>query len=458
MNFGILTTLLFLLGQTPTPPLVSHELPPGVKMVMKPRPLIPVRLGGVFLYGLGDKSDPMENSGRAGTPLSDENRKFLTSYCDVIALPANTLTPQTYPAMLKEQPLMLPLLYLSASTLYESDEYPGNAGGWKPSMLEWTLRDEAGKEIQHPDKGGHWMDMGIPEWAEHWKAQAGRKARNYGALGVVASEMMLGNPYLPDKLPKYPTLGDRGEATALFLQRVHGDFAVLPSALGFEQFVGHSITSLAENYREPELSGRFWDYLHPWCDGAWSDGWLFPYWSEYAVPSELRLVQLAAGRRISKNGFTFIATAAYHNDGELETLLAYYLLVSHKQGNMVFQPMPILPNMPTDAGLSLAVFKQQVKEKANLLQVPLGWANEETVHVACGEGRVVLRRRYTDGIVYVNPDDKRPAHINLGSALKRVNGQIVSSIDLPPNSGIILYAPPRVLPKRKTAPKPTKTP
>lgn len=448
MSIGILAYLLFLLGKASPAPQNSQNLPPGVKLVMKPRPLIPVRLGGVFLYGLGDSADPMENSAKAGTPLSEESRKFLAAYCDVFALPPNVITPKTYPAMLKEQPLLVPLIYLSASTLYELEDYPGNAGGWKPAALEWTLRDEKGAEIPHPDKGGHWMDLGSKEWAEHWKLQAGRKTRTFGALGVVAAELMIGNPFLPEKLAKYPTLADRGEATAQWLRNARGDFNIFPSSTGFEQLVGHSITSLAENYREPELQGRFWDYLHPWCDGAWGEGWLYPYWSEYALPMETRRVQMAAGKRLSKNGGTFIATAAYHNDGELESLLAYYLLVSHKQGNMVFQPMPILPNAPADAGLSLAVLRQQVKEKPNLLQPPLGWANEEMVHVACGEGRVVLRRRYTEGVVYVNVDDRNVAHLNLGSELRRTSGEKVSFIDLAPNSGVILYNPPRVLPKK----------
>lgn len=462
MNLWAFTGLFLLLEQvppTPTPTSAPSARPNEQRAVLvrKPRPLNPVRLGGVFLYGLGDKPDPMENSGKTGTTLSEENRKFLTDNCDVVVLPANSLKPETYPAMLKEQPLMIPLLYLSASTLYEQESYPGNVGGWKPAMLEWTLRDENGKEIPHPDKSGHWMDMGSKEWAEHWKTQAGQKVRNYGAFGAVASELMLGNSFLPDKLQKYPTIAERGEATAQWLQRVHGDFSIFPSSTGFEQIVGHSVTAVADSDREPELSGKYWDYLHPWCEGAWSEGWLYPYWADYSAPAELRQVQLAAGRRASKDGLTFIATAAYHDDGELETLLAYFLLVSHKQGNMVFQPMPILPNMPTDAGLSLAVLKQQVKEKPSLLQAPLGWANEEMVHVACGEGRVLLRRRYTEGVVYVNIDDKKPAHLNLGSPLKRVTGEIVSSIDLAPNSGILLYNPPRVLPK-KTVPKPIKQP
>jgi len=119
----------------------------------------------------------------------------------------------------------------------------------------------------------------------------------------------------------------------------------------------------------------------------------------------------------------------------------------------VFQPMPILPNMPKEAGLSLAVLKQQVKEKASLLQAPLGWAIEPLMHILCEEGRVVLRRRYTNGVVYANPEDKSPAHLNLGSSMQRVNGEKVGYIDLPPNSGVILYYPKLT----NTAPKKTQT-
>ncbi|MCX6378927.1 MAG: hypothetical protein NT023_05520, partial [Armatimonadetes bacterium] len=83
MNLWAFTGLFLLLEQvppTPTPTSVPPARPNEQRAVLvrKPRPLNPVRLGGVFLYGLGDKPDPMENSGKTGTTLSEENRKFLT--------------------------------------------------------------------------------------------------------------------------------------------------------------------------------------------------------------------------------------------------------------------------------------------------------------------------------------------------------------------------------------------
>jgi hypothetical protein len=361
--------------------------------------------------------------------------------------------------MLRPDALFTPLITLSASTLYEQEDHSGNIGGWRPEMLAWTLRDAKGAEVPHPEKGAHWMDFGNMEWADHWREQARERLARTGAFGVVATELPLGNASVGNSLQKYPSNVERGEAMLQWLRRVRGTYMMVPSALGMDGVVEHSILPVEEKFRELELSGRYWDYFQPLMDGAWAEGWIQPYWAEVGLPRSLREIHVAAANRAAKNGQVFIASAAYRNDAELETLLAHYLLASYRQGSMVFQPMPILPSLPPEAGLSLAVLRKQVKEKAALLQVPLGAAQEEKVRVRT-EGGVVYRRRYQLGVVYVNPADNYTARLPLGSSLRRTNGKEAGEVELPPRSGVILLyvdalkvKPPRPI-KAAPAPKP----
>lgn len=414
----------------------------GTRIVRKFRSaFFPLRLGGVFLYGLGDSKDPLEESARNGTKLSEENQNFLSEMCDAVALPATSLTPQTYRKMLKPDALFTPLLLLSASTLYEEESHAGNVGGWRPEMEAWTLRDRQGKEVSHPETGAHWMDFGNLQWADHWRERAQMLAGKYGAFGVVAMEMPLGNTSVGEDLQAYPSQAERGEAMLQWLRRARGKFLMVPSTLGFDGVVQHSVLPVEEKYRELELAGRFWDYFQPWIDGAWAEGWIQPYWAEVALPISLREIHMAAANRAAKNGQVFFANAAYRNDAELETLAAHFLLTNYVQSSMVFQPMPILPNLRPDAGLSLALYKRQIEEKAHILQVPLGTPQEERTRIRCVNG-YAWRRRYQLGVVYVNPADNYSVQIPMGSSALRTNGARATQVTLAPRSGVILLYPP----------------
>lgn len=414
----------------------------GTRIVRKFRSIFfPLRLGGAFLYGLGSSKDPFEESARNGTKLSEENLKFLSEMCDVVALPATVLTPQTYRKMLKPDALFTPLLLLSASTLYEDEKHVGNVGGWRPEMQGWTLRDKQGNEVPHPEKGAHWMDFGNMQWADHWRARTQNLVGYYGAFGAVAMELPLGNTAVGEDLQAYPTRSERAEATLSWLRRVRGNYLMVPSALGFDEVVQHSVSPVEEKFRELELAGRYWDYFQPWIDGVWAEGWLQPYWAEVSLPIALREIHMAAANRAAKNGQVFIVNAAYRNDAELETLAAHFLLTNYVQSSMVFQPMPVSPSSRPDAGLSLALYKQQIEEKAHILQVPLGTPQEERIRVRCING-YAWRRRYQLGVVYMNPADNYSITISLGSPLLRVNGATSSLLELAPRSAVILLYPP----------------
>ncbi len=430
-------------GLTPSAPPVKviHATPIGeIKPTERIRPDCPIRLGGVYLMGLGDSSAEFEESATQGVKLSDSNRNWLAAHCDLVALSPNTITPETFPALRRQQLLFTPLLYLYASSLYEQADHKGNVGGWKPEMTAWTLRDHTGTEIKHPDPGGHWMDFGNTLWAAHWRKQTEALATHFAAFGAVAAEMPLGNTFVGDDLEKYKTQADRGAATEAWLSAAvdHGKYLLVPSGIEFEQSTGHPTPVFPSGVAEPELPGRYWDQLYAASDGAWAEGWVQPYYWDKFVPSDaLWEIQMEAADRAARTDHVYIAMAAYHTDSELEYALASYLLVAKRQARVVFQPMPLRPNQPPNAGLSLAVLKREVAEKSAYFDAPLGVALQERHAFTLNDGPF-WRRAYQFGDVYVNSDDNRSVTIDLGNKMQRVNGRIVQSFVLAPHSGAIL--------------------
>jgi hypothetical protein len=413
---------------------------------IKPTPGIrkdlPVRLGGVYTLGLGEGEKGLEDSAAKGTKLSADNQKWIAENCDVIALSANTIAPDTFPALYKAQRLITPLLYVYASTLYEQPDHKGNVGGWKPESRDWTLRSDKGEEIAHPDAGGHWMDFGNKDWAALWKTQALALVGKYAAQGVVAAELPVGNTFVGDNLARYKTSADRARATEDWLRavRTKNRYLMIPSAIGFDALAGHATLPTEPGTEEPELAGRLWDEFASLMDGGWSEGWIRPYWADDSLPETYWELALEAADRASKTGQVFIAAAAYRNDDELEFALASYLLVAHRQGRLVFQPMPLGLSERPDAGFSLAVLRKEVAAKSRFFQVPLGVGYDERRRIAM-QGGFVWRRFFVGGVVYVNSDDKQTVNVLLGGPMLRVDGTPVRQVEMAPHSGLILLYP-----------------
>ncbi|HZO90043.1 MAG TPA: hypothetical protein VFB38_17065 [Chthonomonadaceae bacterium] len=413
-----------------------------IQVAPRIRPLCPVRLGGIYTLGLGDGSADMEESAALGVKLSADNQRWIAANCDVIALNAVNITPETFPAIVKAQRLFTPLLIASASALYERDDQRANVGGWKPEMAAWTLRDGSGNEIAHPAPGGHWMDFANPDWAAHWRDRALALTRQYSAQGVVATQLPLNNPFVGEDLARYRTPEDRITATTNWLRaaRAANRFFLIPAAMGFDLPAGHTTLVTPPGTEEPNLPGRLWDDYFGLIDGAWDEGWVYSYRDDVPQPENLWEIALEAADRAGRNGQVFIACAAYHNDVELEYDLASYLLIVHNQGRCVFQPMPLLPDERRDAGFSLAVLRKQVSAKSAYFNVPLGVAVQER-HLVPAEGGTVWRRVFQGGVVYVNSDAQRGRTILLGGEMQRVTGARVRKVDLPPQSGVILLFP-----------------
>lgn len=404
------------------------------------RPDCPIRLGGVFLRGLGDNADPQEDSATTGAKLSDTNRDWIAANCDVAAFSAGNLQPDTFRQMTRAQKLFTPLLYLYASSLYEQPEHRGNVGGWQPAtMSAWTLRDLKEQEVTPPDRGGHWMDFGNTDWAKHWKVQAARLVGQYGAQGVVASELPIGNTFVPDMLQKYKAPADRLGATTEWLRTARSprQFLLVPSSVGFDALAGHPTLPTPPGTEEPELAGRVWDELFPFVNGAWAEGWVIPHWSGETLPNAQWERHIEAADRADRNDQVFIACAAYHDDNELEYVLASFLMAYHRQGRACLQPMPLRAGQPPDAGYSLAVFRKEITDKANFFNPPLGVAKQER-HPLRVEGGDVWRRQFQGGDVYVNSDDTRAKTLRFSGNMRRLNGDVVREVEMAPHTGVIL--------------------
>lgn len=453
---GLIFTALALLAMQNPPPLKTVDIPQGNAnqqvILTRLRPDNPIRLGGVFTMGLGDKSPIFEESATKGILLGTENQDWLARNTDVVALDAGTITPEMFPAMVKINPLLSPLLFVYASTLYEGSNRRGNVGGWQAQMKEWTLRKPDESEVLHPDTGAHWMDFGSKAWARHFRDQALGLVQKYGAQGVVAAELPIGNTFVEEPLEKYKNPSDRAVAAFEWLvaARAERRFFMIPSSLGFDALSPIRTPAQSAGNERLDLAGRLWDLYAPYTDGVWGEGWLYPYWSNQPLPEKQWEMQLQAADRIGRVGQIFIAAYSYTTDADLEFGLASYLLVSHKQGQFVFQPMPVMPFIRRDAGYSLAVLKQIVAAKSSYFNVLLGPAMQERHQIranvpldeasfrSSASGTFVWRRAFYNGIVYVNSNAKAAAEIDLGGAMKRCNGEIVRRVRLDPMHAVIL--------------------
>ena len=188
---------------------------------------------------------------------------------------------------------------------------------------------------------------------------------------------------------------------------------------------------------EPELSGRVWDELFPLTDGAWVEGWVTPYWSGKPLPDAQWELHIEAADRAARMDQVFIACAAYHNDDELEYVLASFLMACHAQGRFCLQPMPLRPGQPADAGYSLAAFRKEVTAKADFFNPTLGRPTQER-HPIRVDGGDVWRRQFQGGDAYVNSDDNRAKTLHFSGKMRRLNGKVIRQLVMPPHSGAIL--------------------
>jgi hypothetical protein len=399
-------------------------------------PDMPIRLGGVFTKGLAAVGNVPVST--AAGKLSQENRDWIAANCDVIALSPTDIDRDTFPSIVKAQKLFTPLLYLYASSLYDTP-HRGSVGLWREDMHNWALRRKDGTEVPYPERGGHWMDFASPDWAAFWSGRLNTLTQEYGAYGTVAAELPLGNTFVGSDLLKYHSPADRAAATMSWLTAVRKGYhnLIVPSAIGFDLAAGHHTPKLHTGLAAPALEPRLWNDFFPLTDGGWCEGWVQPYWDRLPLSESLWETQMEAADRAGILGQVFIAGAAYRNDRELEFALASYLLIEHNQGRVVFQPMPVRPGEPQDAGFSLATLRREVEQKPQFFRVRLGRGMQER-HQIPALGGPVWRRNFQFGDVYVNSSETKTVSVLFAGNMRRVTGAIVRRVELHPHSGAIL--------------------
>lgn len=412
-------------------PAPSQAKPPAAS-VLKPqrslvtpivRPGYPVRLGGIFTRGLG--------AGTLGDRLSPANSEWVVSHCDVACFYPAGIEPSTFTRMVAEQRAFTPLLFVSAAQL---SSLPGSVGKWQPGMAPWCASGALGIGAHNV----HMMDITNREWVRYWGKQVYDLLGRYQAMGIVASDLPVNAAREGPALAR-DAAGPGAAATAAWLGLVHTPsiYQLVPAADGFNQVAGHPTLPLPDAQYEPELRGRLWDEYAPITDGAWMSQWLRS--AQTGVPDTERVweIEMEAADRAAKFGQVFIACAPYHSTSELEYALASYLLVAHRQGRLVFQPMPLRVNEPRSAGYSLAVMQRELKTHSELFDAPLASAFQQR-HLVPSKAGHLWRRAYRFGTVYVNSADSGTATVDFGGPMMRLNGFLVRHLSLPPHTGVIV--------------------
>lgn len=429
----------------------KHRLAGELVAETRIRDTYPVRLGGVFLRGIGDNSADQDDSSALAATLGPAGEKWIISHCDVVALDSRCVKGETFPRIRKAQKLFTGLLYTYASSIYEQPDHRGSIGVWRREMAKWELKTNSGTPVKHPDPGGHWMDCSSPQWASYWHDQAGDLARKFHADGVVAADLPTGNTFVGNDLAHVHSFSDKVDATSSFLAAVHtpDQFLVIPSSVGFDELVGRPTLPMDPKRAEPRLSGRCWDEFDKMSDGAWAEGWVHPPWADQPLRENDWETQIEAADRAGRFGDVFIACLRYSNAEELEYGLASYLLIAHHQGRVVIQPMPMTGVNTADNGMSFQVMMREYMRFQKYFDVPLGAAPQERQYINVGDGSV-WRRKYSNGDVYVNSSDTRTITVNLAGPMITVTGETVSGFHLAPHSGIILTRPlqPQIADKR----------
>jgi len=396
----------------------------------------------VTTRGLSDGGPEQEECAKSGIKLGQIGEDWIADKCDVIALDARCVIPATFPSIHARQRLFTPLLYTYASELFEAPDQHGSVGVWKPNMSSWELKQTNGSSVPCADPGAHTMDCSSPDWQRYYAENAFQLASRYSAYGVLATELPTSDSYSSVHAKGYSRFGNRVDATSSFLSAVHDPsrFMLVVSSIGFEALIGRATLPLDKLHTEPELPGRSWDELNGLFDGAWSEGWIYPYWANGPLSEDFWEIQVEAADRAARFDNVFIASIAYTNADELEYGLASYLMAAHSQGRLVVQPMPKYPGEPIDAGMSLKVMMREYRRYQDYFDAPLGGPLQER-HEINVEGGTVWRRKFQNGDVYVNSHDKGSVTVSLTGAVLTVSGQRVSHFTLGPHTGIILHYP-----------------
>ena len=275
---------------------------------------------------------------------------------------------------------------------------------------EWFLKDTNGRRVSWADWPHAWqMDVGSRSYQQTWAANVARDLRRQGWDGVFVdgvARTMQYPWYLNGRvLAKYPRPDDYARATTSFLQRVAPALRkqhllvvgnVNDAGMGlWKRWVGY-LSGVSKEWWTKAQAGR--------ADGLLSgNDWTY----------QMRLLSAAQER---KKIFIAITYGPSDDVTSMEYARASFLLFANgRRSAQTFS-----------TGCSGEPASRYWRESVG---APLGAASSK---------RAIWRRRFTNGIVVVNPSPATTISAPLGGAYVQPDGTLVSSVLLAPHSGLVL--------------------
>jgi hypothetical protein len=282
---------------------------------------------------------------------------------------------------------------------------------------DWFTTDLAGNRIEWSAWPGHWqMDVGDPGYQDAWAANVLAELRRYGWDGVFIDNTDVDHDdmYFPGKqMREYPTQPAYQAATRSFLARVgprltSAGFLVLPNIQSHPTLV------------TPAL----------WADWTqFTSGGVHQYWMRWG------------------NGHSF---------GGDYWLQLQETFEQQQRAGKVF-----LTGTPADDAASMRWGKASFLLGWNGGPAGYGagnWHPEWTIDIGTPTGPryqvgTAWRREYTGGTAIANPSERQAQAVALGAAYLHPDGSPVSSVTLPPLSGMVLRRSGDDAPARVESPK-----
>lgn len=275
---------------------------------------------------------------------------------------------------------------------------------------EWFLKDTSGRRVSWADWPHSWqMDVGSRSYQRTWEANVARDVRAQGWDGVFVDGIArtMQNPwYLNGRvLAKYPGPDDYARATTSFLQRVApalrrqhllvvGNVNDAGMAL-WKRWVGY-LSGVSKEWWTKADAGR--------ADGLLGgNDWMY----------QMHLLSAAQAR---KKIFIAITYGPSDDVSSMEYARASFLLFA--DGSRSAQTF--------STGCAGEPVSRYWRESVG---APVG---------AASSTGAFWRRRFTNGLVVVNPSPATSVSAPLGGTYVQPDGTLVSSVLLAPHSGLVL--------------------
>ena len=331
-------------------------------------------------------------------------------------------------ALKAQNPAIKILVYKNMAATFEYTVHNGRDDALLPAGVgyawarqhrpEWFLRDTQGRTIEFSDYAQLWqMDVGNPDYQEHWLASVGTELRANGWDGVMIDDANVSPRFHTGErvVAKYPTDAAYTAATRSFLARVG------PALLA----QGHLV--LPNIFAEwPTAPSVFRDWLQ------FGSGAVLEHWTKWGQGSSQHF-----GERewVYRQQFLPIVQEA----GKIFIGITY--APPDDVRSMRYARASFL--LDWNGGPSAMIFEPQ-----GGAQQP--YSSEWTIDIGRPAGPreqagTVLRRTYTEGLVLANISDGESQAVDLGRPYLTSDGARVTSVTLAPETGLVLRAVERSL-------------